>query len=102
MTLSTSLVAVWYSSDTWRSPVRCCKARWVSALAMAITACSAKVFSSSTWLSEKPPHSRLPRASAPIAAPPRINGTKTLDLTVRPRMAGLSHGSASKSRMWTT
>ena len=23
MTLSTSLVAVWYSSDSWRSPVRC-------------------------------------------------------------------------------
>ncbi len=35
--------------------VRVCNARYVSALVMAITACSAKVFSRSIWLSVKPP-----------------------------------------------
>ena len=35
--------------------VRACNSRYVSALPMAITACSAKVCSSATWLSEKPP-----------------------------------------------
>ena len=52
MTFSTSLVAVWYSSDSWRSAVRVCNARYVSALRMAITACSAKVCSKAIWLSE--------------------------------------------------
>ena len=63
--------------------MRVCNARYVSALVIAITACSAKVFSSSIWLSEKPPRSRLPRAMAPIATPSRSNGIAKLRLVAK-------------------
>ena len=63
--------------------MRVCNARYVSALVIAITACSAKVFSSSTWLSEKPPapdDRSMP--IAPIGTPSRSSGTATIDRTV--------------------
>src|SRR4051812_29470080 len=56
---------------------------------MAITACSAKVFSSPIWLSENPPRSRLPVERAPIAEPPRISGTITNDFAVMPLKDGI-------------
>ena len=90
MTFNTLLVAVWYSSDSCRSAVRWLSFRYVSALLTAITAWSAKVFSNSTWLSEKPPRSRLPRASAPMTTSPRTNGITSDDFAVMPRMAGFS------------
>ncbi len=43
MTLSTSLVAVWYSSDSWRSPVRSFSSLNSRTFSIAITAWSAKV-----------------------------------------------------------
>ena len=88
ITFSTSIVATCCSIRSANavlrsasSVVRICNARQVSALPMAITACSAKVFSSSTWVSENPPRCRLPMTSAPIAAAPRIIGTTTEDFT---------------------
>ena len=54
--------------------VRVCNARYVSALLIAITACSAKVFSKAIWLSEKPPGSRRVQLIAPIALPSRNSG----------------------------
>ena len=51
MTLSTSLVAVWYSSDSSRSPVRCCNSPISRAFSIAITACAAKFCSSAICLS---------------------------------------------------
>ena len=52
MTCNISAMAVCCSKASCRSAVRVCNARYVSALVMAITACSAKVLSSSIWLSE--------------------------------------------------
>ena len=47
MTLSTSLVAVWYSSDSSRSRVRACNSPSSRAFSIAMTAWSAKVRTSS-------------------------------------------------------
>ena len=47
MTLSTSLVAVWYSSDSWRSRVRAYNSPSSRAFSIAMTAWSAKVRTSS-------------------------------------------------------
>ena len=55
MTLSTSLVAVWYSSDSWRSPVRSRNSPSSRAFSIAITACAAKLSSSATSLLGKWP-----------------------------------------------
>ena len=51
MTPSTSLVAVWYSSDSCSSRLLACSASNSRVFSMAITAWSAKVFSSSIWVS---------------------------------------------------
>ena len=60
MTLSTSLVAVWYSSDSWRSPVRSRNSSGSRAFSIAITACAAKFSNSAISFSEKaePPDAR--------------------------------------------
>jgi len=51
MTLSTSLVAVWYSSDSSRSRVRACNSPSSRALSIAMTACAAKFSNSEISLS---------------------------------------------------
>jgi hypothetical protein len=51
MTLSTSLVAVWYSSDSCKSSVRACNSLSSRAFSIAITACAAKLSSSAISLS---------------------------------------------------
>ena len=51
MTLSTSLVAVWYSNDSWRSPVRSVSSLNSRTFSIAITAWAAKVFNRSICLS---------------------------------------------------
>ena len=51
MTLSTSLVAVWYSSDSCSSRVRACTSSKRRTFSMAITAWSAKVSTSSICFS---------------------------------------------------
>ena len=53
MTLSTSLVAVWYSSDSCSSRVRACTSSNSRTFSIAITAWSAKVVTSSICLSVK-------------------------------------------------
>ena len=55
MTLSTSLVAVWYSSDSVSSRLLACSASNSRVFSMAMTAWSANVFSSSISLSENRP-----------------------------------------------
>ena len=55
MTSSTSLVAVWYSSDSCSSRVRACTSSNSRAFSMAITAWSAKVLSSAIWGRENDP-----------------------------------------------
>jgi hypothetical protein len=105
ITFSTSMVAACCSI---RSPnsllrsasaaVRSCSARYVSALPMAITACSAKVCNNAIWLSVKPPFSLELIETQPITAPSRSIGTASTDFSV-PREAGLISCSASRSRM---
>src|SRR6516164_8487345 len=51
MTLSTSLVAVWYSSDSSRSRVRACSSPSSRAFSIAMTACAAKFWRSAICLS---------------------------------------------------
>src|SRR5215813_325065 len=51
MTLSTSLVAVWYSSDSCSSRLLACSASNSRVFSMAITAWSAKVLANSVWRS---------------------------------------------------
>jgi len=51
MTFNTSLVAVWYSSDSSRSRVRSCNSLSNRAFSIAITAWAAKFCSSATCLS---------------------------------------------------
>ena len=53
MTLSTSLVAVWYSSDSSRSPVRSCNSLSSRAFSIAMTAWSAKVLTNAICLLRK-------------------------------------------------
>ena len=65
---------------------------------MAMTACSAKVCSNATWLSEKPPISALVIATAPIAAPSRSSGNDICDLAPRLRTAALTSGAVAMSR----
>src|SRR6516164_10315305 len=55
MTLSTSLVAVWYSSDSCKSCVRCRNSVINLAFSIAITACAAK-FQQRNLLVGKEPH----------------------------------------------
>ena len=85
MAFSTSMVADWCSICSPYSllrsasaAVRACNSRYVSALPMAITACSAKVFSSSIWLSEKPPGSGEFSDDCADRRASRSNGTPIL------------------------
>ena len=75
MTLSTSLVAVWYSRDSCNSRVRACTSSNRRAFSMAITAWSANVETSSICLSVNGRGSLRPRAMAPIGTPSRSSGT---------------------------
>ncbi len=74
MTLSTSAVAVCCSSDSVRSSVRWRNSLNRRVFSMAMTACAAKVRSSSICLSESAPGWRRTTLSAPIVASPRIIG----------------------------
>ena len=67
--------------------MRVCNARNVSALVIAITACSAKVLSSSICVTENSPGMLRPIAMAPTGAPLRSNGTATTARTVAPAFA---------------
>ena len=78
MTLSTSLVAVWYSSDSWRSPVRSLSSLNSRTFSIAITAWSAKVFKRSICLSLNSSTSRRATVIAPIGLPSRSIGTESM------------------------
>ena len=78
MTLSTSLVAVWYSSDSSRSCVR-----WRSSLSsrvfsIAMTAWSAKVVTSAICFSVNGSTRERPNVMTPINASSRISGTPSI------------------------
>src|SRR6266566_1832322 len=75
MTFSTSLIAVWYSSDSVSSRLRACTSSNNRTVSMAITAWSAKVLRSSTCASAKNPGSLRATKIAPMTAPPRTIGT---------------------------
>ena len=75
MTLSTSLVAVWYSSDSCRSSVRCRRSSNSRAFSIAITAWSAKVVTSSICAVVKGLTARRPQPITPIGWPSRRIGT---------------------------
>ena len=78
MTWSTSDVAVCCSSDSVSSRVRCCSASNSRVFSMAITAWSAKVFTSSICLSVK--GRRVDRTSAitPTGVPSLRSGTPSI------------------------
>ena len=59
--------------------VRSCNSRYVSALVIAITACSAKVCSRAIWLSENGPVAGRPMVIAPSGTPSRNIGTAITD-----------------------
>jgi len=77
MTLSTSLVAVWYSSDSWRSRVRACNSPSSRAFSIAITACAAKFSSSTISLSENARTSVRNALIKPSRAPSLRSGTSS-------------------------
>ena len=90
MTLSTSLVAVWYSSDSSRSRVRACNSPSSRAFSIAMTAWSAKVRTSSICRSVNGSTRFRERVIAPSTAPSRSSGTPS---TVR-RPEAAASGSA--------
>ena len=73
MTLSTSLVAVWYSRDSVNSRVRACTSSNSRTFSIAIAAWSAKVVTSSICLSVNGQPRRV-TAITPIGVPSRIIG----------------------------
>jgi hypothetical protein len=75
MTLSTSLVAVWYSSDSSSSRVRACNSPSSRAFSIAMTAWSAKVRTSSICRSVYGSTRFRERVIAPSTAPSRSSGT---------------------------
>ena len=99
MTLSTSLVAVWYSSDSSRSRVRCLQfAIGLGArdgddrlLGKGLQQCDLAV-------GEAADLSHSSATTAPIAAPSRNSGNDICDLTPRLRTAALTPGTVAMSR----
>jgi hypothetical protein len=75
MTLSTSLVAVWYSSDSCKSSVRACNSPSSRAFSIAITAWSAKVRTNSICRSLNGSIRCRASTIVPITSPSRSRGT---------------------------
>ncbi len=75
ITLSTSLVAVWYSSDSCRSCVRPCRSPRSRAFSIAITAWSAKVVTSAICFSVNGSTRDRKNPKTPISVSSRSNGT---------------------------
>jgi hypothetical protein len=103
MTFSTSLVAVWYSSDSCRSPVRSRSSLNRRTFSIAITAWSAKVLSSSICLSLNASASRRVTLMAPIGLPFCSIGTERMARNPDLTMFGYAYsGSANKSATCAT
>ena len=103
MTLSTSLVAVWYSSDSCKSLVRWRSSLSNRAFSIAMTACAAKFSSSATSFSENGFTSSRPAVIIPSSASPWRSATHS---SVRVTMASvetISLGSpiSVRSGIWT-
>jgi len=80
MTLSTSLVAVWYSSDSSRSRVRTCNSPSSRAFSIAMTACAAKFSTSAISLSL---NGRISRRTAAIRPSNALSFAKRHEKTGR-------------------
>jgi hypothetical protein len=88
MTLSTSLVAVWYSSDSSRSHVRACNSPSSRAFSIAMTAWSAKVRTSSICRSVNGSTRFRETLIVPSTAPSRSSGTARLVRTPAVTVSG--------------
>src|SRR6202008_1028843 len=93
MTLSTSLVAVWYSSDSSRSRVRACNSPSSRAFSIAMTAWSAKVRTNSTCRSVNGSTRVRARVITPVTAPSRRSGPASMVGRPDATTSGLATGS---------
>ncbi len=101
----TSPSALSCSTDRVRSPVRASSSFNSRAFSMAMTAWSAKVWTSAIWESENGPGARRWRESTPIGSPPRMMGTESWQRKPSPvmkRVRLMRAVGSSTSGTWTT